>query len=198
LLFVDAIQGIGAFPLDVGRTSIDFLAADGHKWQLGPEGAGFAYLRRDRLPHLRTVGVGWNSVEQGSDFDRIELTLRNEARRYEGGSQNMAGLIGWGANLELLESLGIENVASSILEFTDAACERLTKLGAVVASPREGDERSGIVSFELPERDSVKVRKHCAQQGVALACRSGRLRISPHAYNNDQDLEQLVAALSTA
>ncbi|MEM9657835.1 MAG: aminotransferase class V-fold PLP-dependent enzyme, partial [Planctomycetota bacterium] len=103
LLFVDAIQGVGAFPLNVRETPVDFLAADGHKWQLGPEGAGFAYLRRDRLPLLRTVGVGWNSVAQGPDFDHIALDLRDTAQRYEGGSQNMAGLIGWGASLELLE-----------------------------------------------------------------------------------------------
>jgi selenocysteine lyase/cysteine desulfurase len=72
LLFLDAIQGLGVFPLDVRRTPVDFLAADGHKWLLGPEGAGLFYLRREHLDLLRPVGLGWNSVVQSYDFDRIE------------------------------------------------------------------------------------------------------------------------------
>lgn len=198
LLLVDAIQGVGAFPIDVGKTPIDFLAADGHKWQLGPEGAGFAFVRRDRLPLLRTVGVGWNSVQQGSDFDHIELSLRQDARRYEGGSQNMAGLIGWGASLDLLDSLGMENVAALILQITDAACERLSEIGADIVSPREAGERSGIVTFEMPGADAMQLRNCCAREGVALACRGGRLRISPHAYNNEEDLDRLIRALTSA
>ena len=100
LLFVDAIQGLGAFPLDVGRTPIDFLAADGHKWLLGPEGAGLLYVRRPHLAHLRPLGVGWHSVVQGSDYNRIALDLKPSAARYEGGSQNMAGFIALAASLE--------------------------------------------------------------------------------------------------
>ena len=59
LLFVDAIQGMGVFPINVQQTPIDFLAADGHKWMLGPEGAGVCYIRREHLELLRPLGVGW-------------------------------------------------------------------------------------------------------------------------------------------
>jgi selenocysteine lyase/cysteine desulfurase len=197
LLFVDAIQGLGAFPLDVRRTTIDFLAADGHKWMLGPEGAGLAYIRRDRLPLLRATGVGWNSVVQGSDFSHIQLKLRPNAARYEGGSQNMAGMIGMGASIALLSSLGVANVAEAILEITDHACAELAKIGARVISPRDGDERSGIVSFELPGIDVAAVRRRCLERGVALAYRAGRVRISPHAYNDTTDIDRLIEALRT-
>ncbi len=195
LLFVDAIQGLGAFPLDVGNTPIDFLAADGHKWLLGPEGAGIAYIRRDRLPLLRTVGVGWNSVVQGSDFGHIELRLREDAARYEGGTKNMAGMIGLGASIDALTSLGMENVAAAILDVTTIACDRLSSLGYRIASPRDGDQASGIVSINVPGVDVAAVRRHCFDRGVALAYRAGRLRISPHAYNDEGDVDRLIEAL---
>lgn len=197
LLFVDAIQGIGAFPLDVRETPIDFLAADGHKWQLGPEGAGFAYIQRDRLPLLRATGVGWNSVVDAADFANIKLELKPNAARYEGGSQNMAGLIGLSQSLNLLNEIGVEHIAQSILDITDHACEVLQAQGAELHTPREGANRSGILSFSLPGIDPVEFRKHCLKNSVALACRSGRLRISLHGYNNEQDVERLVQAIES-
>ena len=100
-MMLDAIQGLGAFPLDVRKTPVDFLAADGHKWMLGPEGAGIAYIRREHLDRLRPIGVGWHSVVHASDYTQIELNLKPTAARYEGGSQNMAGMLGLGASLEL-------------------------------------------------------------------------------------------------
>jgi len=195
LFFVDAIQGLGAFPLDVRETPIDFLAADGHKWLLGPEGAGLAYIRRDRLPLLRPIGVGAHSVVQGSDYTKIELRVKENASRYEGGALNVPGMLGFGASVELLQSLGMENVAAAVLQITDHACEELANLGLRVISPRNGDERSGIVSFEYPDADLTALRRHCLQQGVALACRAGRVRISPHAYNNHEDVDRLINAL---
>src|SRR4030067_100565 len=106
LMMLDAIQGLGAFPLDVRKTPIDFLSADGHKWMLGPEGAGIAFIRREHLDRLRPIGVGWHSVVHAHDFTHIELKLKPSAARYEGGSQNMVGMIGLGESLRLLTGLG--------------------------------------------------------------------------------------------
>ena len=195
LLFVDAIQGIGAFPLDVQQMKIDFLAADGHKWQLGPEGAGLAYIRREHLNKLRPHGVGWHSVVHASDFSHIELKLKESAARFEGGSHNMAGFIAWGASLDLLIQLGIENIAAAILDFTDQACAALQQVGAEILSPRDPEKKSGIVTFDLLGRDAMSLRKQCLDQGVVLSCRGGHLRISPHAYNNEEDLQRLLSAL---
>ena len=195
LFFVDAIQGLGVFPLDVSKTPIDCLAADGHKWMLGPEGAGIALVRESCLDKLRPLNVGWNSVVHSSDFSRIELKLKQSAERYEGGSLNMGSFIALGASLKLLHELGVENVAASILDFTATLKDALGGFDAKVFSPWEEAARSGIVSFELPGQDSEQVRKHCLQHGVALNCRAGRLRISAHAYNDDHDLERLITAL---
>jgi selenocysteine lyase/cysteine desulfurase len=198
LFFVDAIQGLGVFPLDVRKTPIDGLAADGHKWLLGPEGAGLLYLRPELLAQLTPTGVGWNSVVHAADFGRIELDLKPTAGRYEGGSYNMPGFLALGASLQLLLELGTENLAAAILDFTDRAADALTELGAIVSSPRSDTSSSGILALELPGYDTDAVRRHCLQQGVAVACRAGRLRVSAHAYQNDQDLARLTEALRSA
>lgn len=195
LFFVDAIQGLGIFPLDVEQDGIDALAADGHKWMLGPEGAGIAYISPQALDRLRPTGVGWNSVVQGSNFDLIELNLKPNASRYEGGTYAMAGFLGLGASLQLLLELGVENIAAAILEYHDFAARELAARGAELFSPETEEDRAGIISFALPERDPLQVRRAALELGVALACRGGRLRISPHAYNDTVDLERLLAVV---
>ncbi len=174
LLFLDAIQGLGVFPLDVRRTPVDFLAADGHKWLLGPEGAGIFYLRCEHLDLLRPVGVGWNSVAHDRDFTRIELNFKDTAERYEGGTMNVAGFIGLNASLELLLRHGQRAIGRRVLEITDLACERLTAAGAVIESCRDLPHASGIVSFRIPGRDPDALRKELHQRGVVVSCRAGR------------------------
>ncbi len=195
LLFLDAIQGLGVFPLDVRKTPVDFLAADGHKWLLGPEGAGVFFTQRKHLNLLRPVGVGWNSVRHQHDFSHIELVFKDTAARYEGGSQNLAGLLALEASLELLQQYGAEAISSRVLEITETACRRLEMIGAKILSDRTPAHSSGIVSFELPGRDPMALRQQCFHRKVLLSCRGGRLRISPHAYNNAEDMERLVEAL---
>jgi cysteine desulfurase/selenocysteine lyase len=202
LVFIDAIQGLGAFPLDVNECEIDFLAADGHKWLLGPEGAGIAYIRREHLDKLRPIGPGWHSVNPGQEFTHIELNLREGAARYETGSQNTGGILAMGASLRMLQELGAENVAAAVLDITDQAYERLEKIGATIISDRgpgyrDRQQRSGIIAFVLPGKDSMAVKRHAFSQNVIFGCRAGRLRISPHAYNNEADLDRLVEVLTS-
>ena len=199
LLFLDAIQGLGVFPLDLRQIPIDFLAADGHKWMLGPEGAGIFFVRRQHLDLLRPLMVGWHSVERSMDFDHIELQFRSTAARYEGGTANMAGMIALGASLRLLESAGLsatsEAVAERVLSLTDHLRTRLAEKGAIVYGGSERSCRSGIVSFDLPGSDLRIVKRQLLRAGVVVNLRSGRLRASPHAYNNEEDIERLIAAL---
>ncbi len=195
LLFVDAIQGLGVFPLDVRTTRLDFFAADGHKWLLGPEGAGLLFIRTEHLERLAPLGVGWNSVVHAGQYDNSELILRTDAARYEGGSYNVAGLVALGASLKLLASFGAEPISQRVLTITDLACERLREIGAVVVSHRDLAHASSIVAFELPGKDAHELLRRCHDQKVTVRVRAGRLRISPHAYNNEEDIERLVAAL---
>ncbi|HEX4414693.1 MAG TPA: aminotransferase class V-fold PLP-dependent enzyme [Lacipirellulaceae bacterium] len=202
LVFIDAIQGLGAFPLDVNEAGVDFLAADGHKWLLGPEGAGIAYIRREHLAKLRPIGPGWHSVSPTQEFTHIELKLREAAARYEGGSQNSGDILALGASLKMLQELGLENLAAAVLDITDQACEKLQAIGAQIISDRrldhrDGKQRSGIVAFEMPGKEPMALKRYAGQQKVVFGCRAGRLRISPHAYNNEEDLDRLVEALTT-
>lgn len=194
-LFLDAIQGLGVFPLDPRRDGVDFLAADGHKWLLGPEGAGLCWLRREHLDLLRPVGVGWNSVVQAGDFSRLDFQLRPTAARYEGGTYPVAPLVGLGESLALLAEWGPAALGARIVELADLACERLAAAGATIESCRDPVHASGIVRFDWPGHDPARVRRRCVEAGVALSCRAGRLRISPHAYNTPEDLDRLLDAL---
>ena len=198
LLFLDAIQGLGVFPLDVANTPVDFLAADGHKWLLGPEGAGVFFLRREHLDLLRPFGLGWHSVVQQSDFNRIELALKPTAARYEGGSSNVPGLLALAASVELLAGFGMDAI------IPPRAGNDRPGLQAAGVDRRRRSQRpspgrgSGIVVFELPGREPNAVRDFCHSRGVMLSCRAGRLRISPHAYNNAEDVDRLIEALQEA
>lgn len=198
LFFVDAIQGLGVFPLSVRETPIDFLAADGHKWMLGPEGAGVAYIRREHLERLRPIGIGWNSVENAADFGKSELRLKPTAARYEGGSANAAGMLALGESLRLLTAQPTADVAAALLDITDYLCHRLEGVGLRVASRREAepdghDPRSGIVAAEVAE--PVTVRRRLLDAGVVTSVRGGRLRMAPHAYTSYEDVDRLIDAL---
>jgi selenocysteine lyase/cysteine desulfurase len=197
---LDAIQGLGVFPLDVHSCGVDFLAADGHKWLLGPEGAGLVYIRRDLLGELRPLGVGWNSVVRRGDYAHVELNLRPEAARYEGGSANLLGIHALGASLDLLGNFAAADpdrsvIGERVIELTDLACAGLQQLGASLVTVRREGHKSGIVTFHLPGHDPAAVRRACQQAGVVLSCRGGGVRISPHAYNNEADIEQFLGAL---
>ena len=166
LMMLDAIQGVGAFPLDVRKTPVDFLAADGHKWMLGPEGAGIAYINREHLERLAADRRWLAQRGAGERLHADRARSQPTAARYEGGSENMAGMLGLGASLDLLLDLGMEDVSAAILDITDRACERLREAGATIVSDRRpehrgGKQRSGIVAFELAGRDPLAVKKHC-------------------------------------
>ncbi|MFI5455167.1 MAG: aminotransferase class V-fold PLP-dependent enzyme [Isosphaerales bacterium] len=190
-LFVDAIQGLGPFCIDVRRTPLDFLAADGHKWLLGPEGAGLLYVRRDWIDRLRPIGVGWHSVVGSYNSPRNDFQLKPSAGRWEGGSFNMPGLLCFGASLGLFLELGREVVSRRILDRAEAVRELGSSAGWTVAgSPRERD-RSAIVVLERAGVDPDAAARELCRQGVVVACRRGRLRVSPHLYNNHEDLDRL-------
>jgi len=199
LLFLDAIQALGVFPIDVRRTGVDFLAADGHKWMLGPEGAGVFFVRSEHLEMLRPLNVGWNSVVHSHDYSRCELDIRPAASRYEGGSQNMVGFTALGASLQVLAQMGLTSesspLADRIVTLNEYAVQRLEEIGAEIKSSRLDPHRSGILSFDLPGRDLVSGRRRCLASGVVLSLRNRWLRISPHAYVNEDDIDRLVDVL---
>jgi selenocysteine lyase/cysteine desulfurase len=195
-LFVDAIQGLGPLTIDVRRTPVDFLAADGHKWLLGPEGAGLLYVRGDWIERLRTIGVGWHSVVGSYNSPSPDFTLKPTAQRWEGGSFNMPGIQALGASVRMLLEIGADVVSRRILDRADAVRALALAAGWQVASSTEPADRSGIVAIERSGVDPARAARRLREQGIVTANRRGKLRISPHVYNNQEDLDRLADALA--
>jgi cysteine desulfurase/selenocysteine lyase len=193
--YVDGIQSLGVIPMDVKRCRISFLAADGHKWLLGPEGAGLFYCALDLLPSVKQAYASWLSVREPHRFDRIALDFAPSARRFECGTLNTAGLVGLHRSLETLLEVGIDRIMERILLLTGLAGEGLRRKGYRLLSPWEEDERSGILTFDHPAHDTEKLSYLLREAGVIQTLRGGGVRISPHFYNNEEEVEAFLAAL---
>ncbi len=218
---VDAIQSLGAQKIFPNELPIDSLAACGHKWLLGPQGAGIFWLRPKWLDHLHPVGVGWNSVVRPHDFSSIQTEWKNHSGRWEGGTYNFLGIVGLGASISRLLAVGIERIQAKILELTDYLCARLPETNWEVYSCREPSAKSGIVSVTHPSFDPKQITAYCQQipkspksvispcndqsgadsslasLPIAMNVRGGRLRISPHAYNIPAEIDQVIERLKS-
>ncbi len=201
LLCVDAIQSVGAMPVNVSELGIDFLSADGHKWLLSPEGCGIFYCRESLISTLHPNIVGWMNMVNASDYGNYQFEFQRDARRFEPGSYNIPGIMGLGASLELILEYGIENIWSRIESLTARLCDGLRAKGYRVFSPRNDGERSGIVSF-IPPAPAVrsvppleKIVADLESRGIVIVVREGRLRASPHFYNTPEQINQLIEAL---
>jgi len=197
-LFVDVVQGLGPLTLDVTRTPIDFLAGNGQKWLLGPEGTGYLYVRREWLDRLRVLGVGSGSVVGSFNDPTPVLALKPDARRWEGGARNTVGLHGLGASLDLLLEIGPDAVSARILDRAEAVRELAASAGWSVYGPTRPEERSGIVCLECPGVDPDAFARRMRERGVVLSSRRGRVRASPHIYNDADDLGRLADGLRSA
>ncbi len=205
-VFLDAIQGLGVFPLDLSDIPVDYLAADGHKWLLGPEGAGFAFIRQKHLEKLQPALAGWNSLQASHEFVVDKKPFKQTAARYEGGSANHVGFAALKQSMELLLEYGCHRAESGfaqrILDLVAHAEEGLLARGASIPwhSPKNRRDlrsrASGILSFDLPGKDPHAVRKVLMECGVILSVRHGSLRIAVHAYNNLGDIQRFLEAIT--
>lgn len=195
LFCVDAIQSFGVLPVDVREMHIDFLAADGHKWLLGPEGAGVFFCRRELIEHVRPVLIGWMNVIDAQNYGSYDYTLRPDAGRFECGTYNVPGLLAFKASLDLLTALGPGALAQRLRELTDRLITGVVSKGYRVVSPRDKWQWSGIVSFidpsPTPNHEQV-FRTLRQQHKTEIALREGRLRVSAHFYNTEEQIDRLI------
>ena len=195
LFVVDAIQGLGALQLDVGKCCIDALSADAHKFLLGPDGVAIFYVAERILAQLQPTVVGWTSVKDPFKFTTGEKEFADGARRFEPGSLNTAGIVGLGASIELILQIGTEKIERYLLELTDSLCEGLERNGYQVVSSRRAGEASAMVCCTHEKHAAEFLHAHLETNGIIATPRMGRLRISPHFYNTRADIEALIAAL---
>jgi selenocysteine lyase/cysteine desulfurase len=193
--FVDAIQGLGAFPLDVEDANIDALAADGHKWLLGPEGCGVLYVRKSRQDSIAPKEFGWTNVAGYADYASRDMTLRSDAGRYECGTLNTIGCYGLRASMELLLEVGVERVAEAVTARADQLAAGAAKKGYQLLGERTAENSAGIVALQKSGVDSRKVVYELKQKGIIAAPRQGWVRFSPHFYISLEDIERVIEAL---
>ncbi|HEV8038835.1 MAG TPA: aminotransferase class V-fold PLP-dependent enzyme [Bryobacteraceae bacterium] len=192
---VDAIQGLGAFPLNVQAAHIDALAADGHKWMLGPEGCGILYVRKSRQDSVFPMEFGWTNVAGYHDYSSRDMTLRPDAGRYECGTLNTIGCYGLRASLEFLLEVGIERIAPAVQALTDQLAEGAVRKGYQLLGDRTPENGAGIVALHKPGMDSRQVVHELKERGIIAAPRQGWVRFSPHFYISPDDIERVVETL---
>jgi selenocysteine lyase/cysteine desulfurase len=195
LFCVDAIQSLGCFPIDVERCGIDFLSADGHKWLLSVEGCGVFFCSRRVLELLTPRLVGWRSVTDNMNFDTYHMDLQPGAGRFEEGTPNSAGIFGLGAAIDLLLEVGVEAIGERVLKLTEDLVRGLAERGARVLSPRADGLASGIVSFTVPGEPPERTARRLIEKRVFVVARRGGVRASPHFYNSEDEIDQLLAGL---
>src|SRR5215469_1646038 len=196
LFCVDAIQTLGAFPTTVEY--IDFLAGDAHKWLLGPCGAGLMYVRRELQEKLNPPVYGWHNVNNPNFVAQERIEFRNDSRKYEAGTHNLAGLVGMLAGLKLIQEIGVENIGRELLRKRSLVVPALQAKGYTVLSADAPPEvASGIVTFFRPSQDFSALHQKLTEANIVTSLRTDRagqnyIRLSPHFYNTDEELNRLL------
>lgn len=194
LLFVDAIQSLGVVPMDVKGFGVDFLAADGHKWLLSPEGTGIFYCKRELSETLKPSLIGWMSVKNENEFEKIDYRLKTRAGRFEEGSYNVMGIHALGASLEMFRDIGVNNIYERVLGLGELIISEAENRGFQITSPREALNRGGIVSFS-GGFDPVDIREKLIKSNIVINQRGGALRLAPHFYNTEDEILKFFSEL---
>jgi selenocysteine lyase/cysteine desulfurase len=196
LFFVDAIQQLGALPIDVEACNIDFLAADAHKWLLAPEGIAVFFSRAEARSRLQLLQQGWHMFDQPWQFEREDWTPSPGARRFEAGSPNTMGQTAFNASSRLLLDYGMANVGRRVLANTDHLIRRLQDLpGTRLCSPASPERRSGIVRFSHERFSNLDLHRLLTGAGISCVIRGDAIRLSPHFYQGESQLESFMKVL---
>ena len=193
---VDGIQGLGALDFDARATNVDFVSAGAAKWLMGPVGTGFFWCRREFIEHLDPAVAGWMGVVDEDDYFCYDSPLRSDARRFEEGSLNNLGIWGFEASLGLLLEVGIDRIEPRIMSLTDYLIEGLRKRGCPILSPiTSRKERSGIITFLPKSGGAGELHQRLTDAKVVVSQRGAGIRVSPHFYNTEEDLDRLLDEL---
>jgi cysteine desulfurase/selenocysteine lyase len=195
IFVVDAIQGLGAFPLDVKKFNIDALSADGHKWLLGPEGCAILYVAERIQDRIAPTEFGWTNVANYNDYPSRDLDLRPDAGRYECGTLNTIGCYGLRAALELSLEMGVGEIAPVVQNLADRIAAGVQAKGYEVLGCRTPASGAGIVSFRKEGVESHELVRRLRSAGIVAAPRQGWIRTSPHFYISPADIDRMLAEL---
>jgi len=182
LFCIDAIQSVGAFPIDVKKYQADFVMADGHKWMLGPEGLGFFYCRQSSINTLKLTQYGWHMVEDMGNYDALEWSTAKSARRFECGSPNMLSIHALSASLSLLLEVGMNTVANNLIERGQYVIDKVQQSPSLTLLTKPDAQGNNIIVFKPTKHDTNELFDYLTSQQVVCAKRGGGIRFSPHFY----------------
>jgi selenocysteine lyase/cysteine desulfurase len=199
-LFVDAIQSLGAIPMDVKKSGVDFMSCGGHKWLCALEGIGIFYCAEKNREKLSVTRAGWHTVDNALDFGDINFTIRDGGERFEDGTANQIGIYALNAALDMLLSAGIDNIYEHILSLGDKLRSGLTRLGFDLITPHENkNELSGITIFSHKDPERTKDKsKTVLDNNILIIERNDTIRVSPHFFNTEGDIDRLINVLGSA
>jgi selenocysteine lyase/cysteine desulfurase len=192
---VDAIQGVGVLPADLAAWGVDAACADGHKWLLGPNSAGIAFVAPALRDALRVAAPGWMSVSADAAAD-LRLEWQPSGRRYEGGSPNFIGIHGLGAALDLIREVGVDAIWQHVRGLAAQLAGALRAAGATVAGEPGGEHGSAIVAATFPSRSSVELVAAALARDVVVAERRGAVRIAPAGFTTVEDIDRALDVLA--
>jgi cysteine desulfurase/selenocysteine lyase len=195
IFVVDAIQGLGVFPLDVRRAKIGALAADGHKWMFGPEGCAVFYISPELQQQVEPVEFGWTNTANYGDYGKRDLTLRPDAGRYECGTLNTIGCYGLRAAIDFILEVGVERIGPKVQALGDRIAKGVTQRGYEVLGARTPENGAGIVSFRKADEPSEAIVGRLNKQRIINAARAGWVRSSPHFYLTEDEIDAMLALL---
>lgn len=188
---VDAIQSLGAIEMDVKKYNIDLLATACYKWLLGPDGIGFLYCNKDIQEDIAATNIGWMSTTDPWSFP-TKIDLHPSAKKFESGTLPWPLIYSMDAIFDFFNEISVKKVQSHIFNLLDYLIEELQKLDVQIISPLNKDERSGILTFDVKNRD--KLAEIYQNNKVRISVRDG-IRVSPHIYNTTEDIDRLVSIL---
>ena len=195
IFMVDAIQGLGAFPLDVRACRIHALAADGHKWLLGPEGCGILFVDQALQDRVEPIEFGWTNVARYADYASRDMALRADAGRYECGTLNTIGCYGLRAAIEFLLEVDPGEIGPVVQSLGDQIARGVTARGYEVLDQRTPETGAGIVSFRKTGQEAGAIVRKLRAEGITAAPRAGWVRTSPHFYIRPEEIDRMVDLL---
>jgi selenocysteine lyase/cysteine desulfurase len=193
---IDGMQGCGAVRINLNDIQPDFFSSAAPKWLLGPHGIGIFYVNKNVLNKLKPSNLGWLSANWDDFYDILTpRKLKNTASRFEEGTKNYLGIIGFRESLKIFDEIGIDKIESQVLDLTEYLIKKINNQNFEIITPLERNKRAGIVSFRKINTDSMTLFNKLKENNIVCSLREDHLRIAPHFYNTTEEINRLIELL---
>jgi selenocysteine lyase/cysteine desulfurase len=194
LVLLDSYQAVGTMPIDVHALGVDLLVAGALKYLLASAGLGFLYCRRDLVQRLRPAATGWFADENVFEMDIHDDSPAPDARRFQAGTPPIPSIYAGIAGIALMQEIGVAETRAHVQQLTEALFAGVAELGGQLVTPADPARRGALAAIRSTDEHALV--RALAEDGILTSSRDGNLRISPHCYNDHEDIETLLTALA--